>query len=102
MAKDDAEREKTGGDSTSLSNFEGGWRREADSITPCFCGGEAGGVLRPVTGLGPGEQTGMCLLGMAVGVPLEDVFRVRCGGGVDVRLVIAGALATIVAIIQTS
>jgi hypothetical protein len=39
---------------------------------------------------------------MAVGVPLEDVFRVRCGGGVDVRLVIVGALATIVAIIQTS
>jgi len=59
-------------------------------------------VLRPVAGLGPGEQTGMCLLGMAAGVPLADVLRVRCGGGVDVRLVIAGALATIVAIIQGS
>ena len=59
-------------------------------------------MLRPVVGLGPGEQTGMCLLGMAVGVPLADVLSVRCGGGVDVRLVIAGALATIVAIIQRS
>ena len=59
-------------------------------------------MLSPVTGLGPGEQTGMCLLGMAAGVPLDDVLRVRCGGGVDVRLVIVGTLATIVAIIQTS
>jgi len=59
-------------------------------------------VLRPVVGLGPGEQIGMCLLGIAAGVPLEDVLRVRCGGGVDVRLDIVGTLATIVAIIQTS
>ena len=86
------------GDSTSFSNLDGGWRGEDGSIMPYFCGGEAGGVLRPVAGLAPGEQTGMCLLGMAAGVPRADVLRVRCGGGVDVRLVIAGTLATIVAI----
>jgi len=34
--KDDEEREKIGGDSTSLLNFEGGWRREDGSIMPCF------------------------------------------------------------------
>jgi hypothetical protein len=44
-------------------------------------GGEAGGVA----GSPPGEHTGMCLLGMAVGVPRDDVFSDRCGGGVDDR-----------------
>jgi hypothetical protein len=44
-------------------------------------GGEAGGVA----GSPPGEHTGMCLLGMAVGAPRDDVLSDRCGGGVDDR-----------------
>lgn len=50
-----------------------------------FVGGEAGGVSRPRIGLGPGEHIGICLLGTAAGVPLDEVFSVRCGGGVDAR-----------------
>ena len=44
-------------------------------------GGEAGGVA----GSPPGEHIGMCLLGIAVGTPREEVLSDRCGGGVDVR-----------------
>lgn len=56
------------------------------------------GLSKPV-GLGafPGEQTGICLLGIADGVPLIDVFKVMCGGGVVGRLGRAGACSTMVA-----
>lgn len=67
------------------------------SIRQSLEGGDAGGVSRPRIGTGPGEQTGMCLFGTAAGVPLEEVFRVRCGGGVDDRAGKGGALATMVA-----
>lgn len=45
-------------------------------------GGEAGGVSswRGV-GRGPGEQCGMCLFGMAEGVPLWEVLMLRWPGG---------------------
>lgn len=89
-----------GGELTSFSNLDGGWRVEEGSITAFFWGGEAGGVSSPVAGLGPGEQMGMCLFGTAAGVPREEVFRVRCGGGVEVRVGSVGARATMVAIIQ--
>ena len=64
------------------------------SIRQSLEGGDAGGVSRPRAGTGPGEQTGMCLLGTAAGVPREDVFNVRWGGGVEERSGIGGALAT--------
>lgn len=64
------------------------------SITLSFEGGDEGGVSRPRVGTGPGEHTGRCLLGMAAGVPREEVLSVRCGGGVEVRLGMAGGLAT--------
>lgn len=51
-------------------------------------GGEAGGV----TGSPPGEHVGMCLLGMAVGVPRDDVLSERCGGGVVEREGMGNAL----------
>jgi hypothetical protein len=38
-----------------------------------------------VAGRPPGEHIGMCLLGMAVGVPRDVVLSDRCGGGVDER-----------------
>lgn len=57
-------------------------------------GGEAGGVTKPRSGTGPGEHTGMCLFGTATGVPRVDVFSVRCGGGVEERPGMGGALAT--------
>jgi hypothetical protein len=60
-------------------------------------GGVEGGVVRPV-GAFPGEHSGMCLLGTAVGVPLTDVFKVICGGGVAGRLGNVGTCSTIVAI----
>jgi hypothetical protein len=40
-------------------------------------GGLEGGVSRPLNGAGPGEQTGMCLFGMAAGVPRVDVLSIR-------------------------
>jgi hypothetical protein len=51
-------------------------------------GGEAGGVA----GRPPGEHIGMCLLGIAVGVPRDVVLSDRCGGGVDDREGIGSAL----------
>lgn len=60
-------------------------------------GGEAGGVA----GSPPGEHTGMCLLGMAAGVPRDEVFSDRCGGGVDERPGIGGNLATAAAMLAT-
>ena len=57
-------------------------------------GGDAGGVA----GRPPGEHTGMCLFGMAVGVPRDDVLSDRCGGGVDERS-ICGTLATAAAML---
>lgn len=69
------------------------------SMRLSFEGGDAGGVSGPRTGTGPGEHTGMCLLGIAAGVPREDVFNVKCGGGVEDRPGMGGALATIVAML---
>jgi hypothetical protein len=51
-------------------------------------GGEAGGVA----GSPPGEHTGMCLLGMAVGAPRDVVLSDRCCGGVGDREGMAIAL----------
>lgn len=62
-----------------------------DVSTRLSCrGGDAGGVA----GRPPGEHTGMCLLGMAMGVPREDVLSESCGGGVGARPGISGGLAT--------
>jgi hypothetical protein len=58
-------------------------------------GGEAGGVA----GSPPGEHSGMCLLGTAVGVPREVVFSDRWGGGVEERPGIEGYLATAAAML---
>ena len=69
------------------------------SMTLSFDGGEDGGVSRPRTGTGPGEHTGMCLLGTAAGVPREYVFSVRCGGGVEERLGMGGGRATTAAMV---
>jgi hypothetical protein len=69
------------------------------SIILSFEGGDEGGVSRPRAGAGPGEHTGMCLFGMAAGVPREEVFNVRCGGGVEARLGIAGGRATTAAMV---
>jgi hypothetical protein len=51
-------------------------------------GGEAGGV----SGSPPGEQVGICLLGMATGVPRVDVLSDRSCGGVEEREGIGNAL----------
>jgi hypothetical protein len=58
-------------------------------------GGEAGGVA----GKPPGEHSGMCLLGIAVGEPREEVLSDRCGGGVEARPGIEGYLATAAAML---
>jgi hypothetical protein len=58
-------------------------------------GGEAGGV----TGRSPGEQTGICLLGMAAGVPRDDVLRDRCAVVVEEQLGMGKALATAAAML---
>lgn len=44
----------------------------------------------------------MCLFGMAWGVPREDVFRAKCGGGVEERPGMGGALATTAAMAADS
>lgn len=67
-------------------------------MTDSLFGGDAGGVCRPVFGVGPGEHIGMCLLGIAAGVPRDEVLRVRVGGGVEERDGMAGGLATAAAI----
>lgn len=76
----------------------GGWVMDDVSMRLSLDGGEAGGVSRPRAGTGPGEHTGMCLFGIAAGVPRDDVFSVRCGGGVDERPGMGGARATTAAI----
>jgi hypothetical protein len=58
-------------------------------------GGDAGGVA----GSPPGEHTGMCLFGIAAGVPRDEVFNDRCGGGVGERPGIEGYLATAAAML---
>lgn len=63
-------------------------------------GGDEGGVSSPWPGTGPGGHIGMCLFGTAVGVPREDVFRVRCGAGVVERPARGSARATTVAIVE--
>jgi hypothetical protein len=68
------------------------------SMMLSFDGGDAGGVSRPRAGTGPGEHIGMCLFGIAAGVPRVEVFSVRCGGGVLERPGIKGARATTAAI----
>lgn len=81
----------TGGSSEySVQYLSGGYVMDDVSIRLSCRGGEAGGVA----GRPPGEHTGMCLLGIAAGVPRDDVLSDRCGGGVDVRLGMGIALAT--------
>ena len=91
----------TGGSLRSFRKEVGGSSREEGLRLACTEGGEEGGVSRPCPGRGPGEQIGRCLLGIAAGVPLEDVLSVRCGGGVVGRSGIGGGRATTVAIIQS-
>lgn len=62
---------------------------EVVSINASSLGGESGGVA----GMPPGEHTGRCLFGIAVGLP-RDVLSDMCVGGVAVRSGIGGALAT--------
>lgn len=66
----------------SLWKEVGGWRSEVVSTSWVADGGEAGGVSswRGV-GRGPGEQCGICLFGMAEGVPLWEVLMLRWPGG---------------------
>jgi hypothetical protein len=65
-------------------------------------GGDEGGVSGPRSGKGPGGQAGRCLFGTATGVPREDVFRVRCGGGVEARFGMDGARATMAAMVANA
>ena len=74
--------------------FVGGKVTDEVSMILSLVGGDAGGVTSPRSGTGPGEQTGMCLFGTATGVPRVEVFSVRCGGGVEERAGMDGALAT--------
>lgn len=74
--------------------FVGGKVTEEISIALSLVGGEAGGVTKPRSGTGPGGHTGICLFGMATGVPRVVVFNVRWGGGVEERAGMCGALAT--------
>lgn len=86
----------TGGSlQNSVQYFSGGYVIEDVSITASSRGGDAGGV----TGIPPGEHTGICLLGIAVGVPRVEVFSDRCVGGVEVPPGICGALATAAAMV---
>jgi hypothetical protein len=86
----------TGGSSEySVQYVSGGYVMEDVSMRLSCRGGEAGGV----TGSPPGEHIGMCLLGMAAGVPRVDVLSDRCCGGVDDRVGIDIALATAAAML---
>jgi hypothetical protein len=79
----------TGGSSEySVQYWCGGYVIEEVSMRLSCRGGEAGGVA----GRPPGEHIGMCLFGIAVGVPRDDVLSDRCGGGVDDREGIGNAL----------
>lgn len=79
----------TGGSSEySVQYVSGGYVIDDVSMRLSCRGGEAGGV----TGRPPGEHVGMCLLGMAVGVPRDDVLSERCCGGVVEREGMGNAL----------
>lgn len=79
----------TGGSSEyTVQYVSGGYVMDDVSMRLSCRGGEAGGV----TGSPPGEHVGMCLLGMAVGVPRDDVLSKRCGGGVVEREGMGNAL----------
>lgn len=82
--------------------FVGGKVMDVVSITLSLDGGDAGGVTNPRSGTGPGGHTGMCLFGIAWGVPRDDVFSDRCGGGVEERAGMGGALATTAAMAADS
>ena len=79
-----------------LSKPLGGYVSEIVSIRCEDEGGDRGGDS--AFGRGPGLQKGMCLLGTAAGVPLCEVLMLRCGGGVAVRSMLAGAAQTNVAL----
>lgn len=94
----DGSIEYTVGVSKTFVNLSAGYRTEEEvRRVELLVGGEEGGVERPADGALPGEHTGMCLLGIAAGVPRSEVLRVRCGGGVVGRLGIGGACSTMVA-----
>lgn len=79
----------------SVQYFSGGCVIEDVSIKPSSRGGEAGGVA----GMPPGEHTGRCLLGIAVGGLRGDELRDRCADEVELWLSIGGALATAAAML---
>lgn len=84
---------------TTFSNPLGGYVSEVVSISCEGEGGVAGGVSNCwAEGCGPGEQNGICLLGIGAGVPRCEVLMVREGGGVAVRPRGAGLVVQIVAI----
>jgi hypothetical protein len=86
----------TGGSSEYSEQYaSGGYVIDEVSIRLSWRGGDAGGVA----GSPPGEHTGMCLLGIAAGVPREEVFKDRCGGGVEERSGMEGYLATAAAML---
>jgi hypothetical protein len=89
----------TGGSSEySVQYASGGYVIEEVSMRLSCRGGEAGGV----SGSPPGEHIGICLLGMAAGVPQVDVLSDRCCGGVEDREGIGSALlATAAAMVVT-
>lgn len=70
--------------------------RELASSSCVVCGDMGGDSA---LGRGPGLQNGICLFGIAAGVPRCDVFMLRCGGGVAVRSMVTGAAHTTVALI---
>jgi hypothetical protein len=86
----------TGGSSEYCVQYVSGGYVIDDVSTRLSCrGGDAGGVA----GRPPGEQNGMCLLGIAAGVPRVDVLSDRCGGGVGDRVGTGSALATAAAML---
>lgn len=62
--------------------------------TVSFTAGDEGGVSSPLGDGEPGEHTGMCLFGIAAGVPRDEVFKVRCCGGVEERVGMGSVRAT--------
>jgi hypothetical protein len=86
----------TGGSSEySVQYVSGGYVIDEVSTRLSCRGGDAGGVA----GRPPGEQNGMCLLGITAGVPRVDVLRDRCCGGVGDRVGTGSALATAAAML---
>ncbi len=85
--------EYTGGSVNTFPKPLGGYNSDGVS-TSCFGeGGDVSGVLSKARddGRGPGEQKGMCLFGMAAGVPRWDVLMLI--GGVAV---LVGTVVTVV------